>query len=253
LTRTQSTRLDHSNEPAQLVPPMKAFLLAAGHGTRLRPLTDSVPKCLLPVRGVPILQIWLEICRHLGIDQVLVNLHAHADAVRAFRDKESKDINVDVSEEPTLLGSAGTLLANRDWIGSDSLFWIFYADVLTTENLAPMLETHKKRRQIATLGVCEVPDPTRCGIVTVDPDNIVSEFVEKPVTPPGNLAFSGIMVGSPALLDFVPRQVPADIGFHVLPTLAGRMVAYRISSLLLDIGTPENYNAAQAAWPGFSS
>lgn len=67
---------------------MKAFLLAAGHGTRLRPLTDSVPKCLLPVRGVPILQIWLEICRRLGVDQVLVNLHAHANAVRTFVSKE---------------------------------------------------------------------------------------------------------------------------------------------------------------------
>jgi len=83
--------------------------------------------------------------------------------------------------------------------------------------------------------------------------DIVREFVEKPVTPSSNLAFSGIMVGSPALLDFVPRQIPADIGFHVLPTLAGRMAAYRISSYLLDIGTPENYNAAQVAWPGFSS
>jgi len=232
---------------------MKAFLLAAGHGTRLRPLTDSVPKCLLPVRGVPILQIWLEICRRLGIDQVLLNLHAHANAVRAFVEKESKDIEVHVSEEPVLLGSAGTLLASREWIGSDPLFWVFYADVLTTENLAPMLETHQQRRQIATLGVCEVPDPTRCGIVTVDPGNIVREFVEKPATPTSNLAFSGIMVGSPALLDFVPRQIPADIGFHVLPTLAGRMAAYRISSFLLDIGTPENYNAAQVDWPGFSS
>ncbi len=232
MTRTQSARLDQSNQSndlAQLVPPMKAFLLAAGHGTRLRPLTDSVPKCLLPVRGVPILQIWLEICRRHGIDQVLVNVHAHANAVRAFVDKESKDVEVHVCEEPVLLGSAGTLLGNREWIGSDSLFWVFYADVLTTENLTPMLETHKKRRQIATLGVCEA------------------------VTPSSNLAFSGIMVGSPALLDFVPRQIPADIGFHVLPTLAGRMAAYRISSYLLDIGTPENYNAAQVAWPGFSS
>lgn len=232
---------------------MKAFLLAAGHGTRLRPLTDSVPKCLLPIRGVPILQIWLEICRRHGIDQVLVNLHAHADAVRAFLNKESKDINVHVCEEPKLQGSAGTLLANRDWIGLDSLFWVFYADVLTTENLAPMLETHKSHRQIATLGVCEVPDPSRCGIVTIDQENVVRGFVEKPAMPSGHLAFSGIMVGSPALLDFVPCQVPADISFHVLPRLVGRMAAFRISSFLLDIGTPENYKAAQVAWPGFSS
>jgi len=61
------------------------------------------------------------------------------------------------------------------------------------------------------------------------------------------------VVGSPALFDFVPRHIPADIGYHVLPTLAGRMAAYRISSFLLDIGTLETYNAAQVAWPGLSS
>jgi mannose-1-phosphate guanylyltransferase len=64
------------------------------------------------------------------------------------------------------------------------------------------------------------------------------------------LAFSGIMVGSPALLDFIPDQIPADIGFHVLPKLVGRMAACRISDYLLDIGTPENYQAAQVSWPG---
>jgi mannose-1-phosphate guanylyltransferase len=232
---------------------MKAFLLAAGHGTRLRPLTDSIPKCLLPIRGVPILRIWLEICRRHGIDQVLVNLHAHATEVRAFLDKESKDIKVRVSEEPILQGSAGTLLANREWIGPDSLFWVFYADVLTTENLALMLERHKSHRQIATLGVSEVPDPSRCGVVTIDQENIVREFVEKPAMPSSNLAFSGIMIGSPAILDFIPRQIPADIGFHVLPRLVGQMAAFRISSYVLDIGTPENYKSAQVAWPGFPS
>src|SRR5260370_40888248 len=121
LTRTQSARLDQSNDLAHLVPPMKAFLLAAGHGTRLRPLTDSVPKCLLPVRGVPILQIWLEICRRQGIDQVLVNVHAHANAGKAFVDKESKDVEGHVCEEPALLGSAATWLGNREGIDSDSL------------------------------------------------------------------------------------------------------------------------------------
>ena len=232
---------------------MKAFLLAAGHGTRMRPLTDSVPKCLLPIRGVPILQIWLDLCQRHGIDEILINIHAHANAVREFLEKSSNAVKVSISEETLLLGSAGTLRANRQWLGSDSAFWVFYADVLTTANLAAILHLHMARSQVATLGVCEVPDPKRCGIVTLDQHDIVREFVEKPEVPSSCLAFSGIMVGTPALFEFIPSPAPVDIGFHVLPRLAGRMAAYRISDYLLDIGTPENYRSAQTNWPGFRS
>jgi mannose-1-phosphate guanylyltransferase len=230
---------------------MKAYLLAAGHGSRMRPLTDSIPKCLLPVRGVPILEIWLNLCRKHGIDDVLINIHAHANLVREFLEKKSDSITVSVSEERELLGSAGTLLANRQWLGSDSVFWVFYADVLTTANLTDILQLHRRRSLVATLGICEVQDPRRCGIVTVDKENIVREFIEKPEVPTSSLAFSGIMVGSSALLDFIPNHIPADVGFHVLPRLVGQMAAYRISEYLLDIGTPENYRAAQVSWTGF--
>jgi mannose-1-phosphate guanylyltransferase len=229
---------------------MKALLLAAGHGTRMRPLTDAIPKCLLPIQGVPILQIWLDLCRRHGIDEILINVHAHAKAVREFLESYGHGIEVCLSEEPLLLGSAGTLLTNRAWLGSGSPFWVFYSDVLTNANLVRMLEHHKTCSQVATLGVGEVSDPSRCGIVTIDEKNIVREFVEKPPKPSSNLAFSGIIVCEPSLLDFIPNQVPADIGFHVLPKLVGRMAAYRISDYLLDIGTPDTYKAAQLDWPG---
>jgi mannose-1-phosphate guanylyltransferase len=229
---------------------MKAFLLAAGHGTRMRPLTDFTPKCLLPIQGVPMLQIWMEFCDRFGITDILINIHSHANVVREFLEGRN-GTRVRVSHERTLLGSAGTLLANREWIGSDSEFWIFYADVLTAANLGQILEVHRKRAQIATLGVYQVPDPHRCGIATVDTDDIVREFVEKPKTPSGSLAFSGIMVSGPEIFDFIPTEIPADIGFHVLPRLVGRMAACRITEYLLDIGTPENYQIAQTEWQGF--
>ena len=232
---------------------MKAFLLAAGNGTRMRPLTDSTPKCLLPVRGEPMLRLWMEFCYRYGIDDILINIHAHANVVREFLKYEHHGARVCVSEERILLGSAGTLLANREWIGSDPEFWIFYCDVLTAANLGRILEVHRKRAQIATLGVYQVPDPHRCGIATVDKDDIVCEFVEKPPKPSGSLAFSGIMVSSPAIFDFIPAEIPADIGFHVLPRLVGRMAACPISEYLLDIGTPENYRIAQNEWQGLDN
>ena len=228
---------------------MKAFLLAAGHGTRLRPYTDATPKCLLPVRGVPMLEIWLALCRRYGISEVLVNTHAHAQAVLTFVRSWRNGIHVNVVEEQQLRGSAGTLHANRAWVEHEELFWIFYADVLTNMNLGAMQSFHHPN-SAATLGVYSVPDPHRCGIATVAADATVVSFVEKPATPTGNLAFAGVTLASPDLLDAIPEKPGADIAFDVLPRLVGRMRAYVISDFVLDIGTRENYELAQKTWPG---
>lgn len=229
---------------------MKAFLLAAGHGTRLRPLTDDCPKCLLPIQGTPMLEIWFDLCRSYGIKEVLVNVHAHADRVKKFVNAHGKGLRVHVIEEPALLGSAGTIRANQQWVANDSLFWIFYADVLTSTNLDAMLSAHRKRNPVATLGVYQVSNPRRCGIVTLAPDNMIEDFVEKPEHPASDLAFSGLIIATPKLLSAIPAHQPCDIGFHLLPRLCGLMLAYPIPEFLLDIGTLETYKSAQDTWPG---
>jgi mannose-1-phosphate guanylyltransferase len=198
------------------------------------------------------LKIWFALCSRFGVDEVLINVHSHADAVRSFIEENKGSLKVRLSEETALVGSAGTILANRDWVKNDKCFWVFYADVLTTANLNQMLAFHDSCGQIATIGVNEVPDPSRCGIVQVNDDGMVRDFIEKPQEPRGNLAFSGLMVASPALLDVIPDTTPADFGFHVLPQLVGRMAAFRISDFLIDIGTLETYRTAQTAWPGLS-
>lgn len=231
---------------------MKAFLLAAGHGTRLRPYTENTPKCLLPIRGTPMLEIWLALCRRYGITEVLVNTHAHASKVKEFVHQWKDGVRVSVVEEQELYGSAGTLLANRDWIAGEREFWVFYADVLTNADLAAMLAFHQ-RTSVATLGLYAVPDPQRCGIATLDADDTVSTFVEKPKSPVGNLAFAGLLLATPQLLDAIPPKRGADIGFDVLPQLTGRMQGYKIPEFVLDIGTRENYESAQKLWPGFET
>jgi mannose-1-phosphate guanylyltransferase len=233
---------------------MKAFLLAAGNGTRLRPITDNIPKCLVPIQGMPMLAIWLRLCKTLGVTDVLINLHAHADVVRTFLQQCGEDdVRVHVAEEKQLLGSAGTLRANRKWVEGEDLFWVFYADVLHCANLPAMLQMHRQRKLTATLGVYEVPDPSRCGIVTANSQDIIENFVEKPKAPKSNLAFSGLMIGTPALLDAIPDHIPSDIGFDVLPKLKNQMVAFRIRDYLIDVGTLENYKKAQATWPGYKT
>ena len=232
---------------------MKAFLLAAGNGTRLRPLTDNLPKCLVPIQGKPLLEIWLELAESHGITEVLINVHAHAGLVRQFLSSRRPGLHVTLAEEPELLGSAGTLAAHRDWLGDAADFWILYADVLTNVDLGRMLRFHQTHASAATLGVYNVADPRRCGIAVVDEAGKIVRFLEKPQDPPGNLAFAGVMIGTPAVLDLIPGARPADIGFDVLPRLAGDMFAYPIQEFLLDIGTVSNYEQAQSAWPGLQT
>jgi mannose-1-phosphate guanylyltransferase len=196
------------------------------------------------------LLIWLRACQRIGVDEVLINLHAHADVVCEFLRTTDVGVKVRVVVEPQLLGSAGTLRANREWVESDDFFWIFYADVLNRANLEDMMRVHRSHKMAATLGVYEVAEPRRCGIVTADKDGVVQQFVEKPQDPQGNLAFSGLMIATPAVLDAIPDTKPVDIGFHVLPQLVGRMMAYPIRDYLIDIGTMTNYQLAQQTWPG---
>jgi mannose-1-phosphate guanylyltransferase len=229
---------------------LKAFLLAGGHGTRLRPLTDSIPKCLVPIRGRPLLDIWLDLCARSGITEILMNLHAHSQSIAQHLQRSGSPVNVRLVHEDRLLGSSGTIAANRAWVGSDSAFWILYSDVLTNTDLKRMSEFHSCHDSIATLGLYQVPDPSRCGVAVVDETGVIVAFEEKPQTPRSNWAFSGLMVAGPRIFDLIPPAVPSDIGFHVLPRLVGKMMAYSIADYLLDIGTLANYQEAQITWPG---
>ena len=246
----QRTRLIvTSNNPQAL----KAFLLAAGHGTRLRPLTEHVPKCLLPIRGIPLLGIWLEVCAKAGIDSVLINVHAHADAVKRFLGEQQLRVSVEIIEEHELLGSAGTISANRSWIAGESNFFILYGDVLTNADLRALRDHHEQVGQIATLGLYRVPDPCRCGVVTMNEAGIITDFQEKPAVPAGNLVFSGIMIVRTEFLNSLPPGTPTDIGYHVLPRLVGKMAGYEVFDYLKDIGTVQAYEEVQQNWPGLET
>jgi mannose-1-phosphate guanylyltransferase len=231
---------------------VKAFLLAAGVGSRLRPLTNTTPKCLVPIRGTPLLGIWLGWCAMYGIDQVLVNSHAHGERVREFLGAYDGPVRVSLTFEPRLLGSAGTLHVNRDFVAGEQEFAILYADVLTNCRFDQLLDFHRNRRAPVTLGTYRVPNPTQCGIIVTDASGRVTEFVEKPQHPKSDTAFSGILIAGPALLAHVPKRVPADIGFDVLPRLVGEMFAFPIGDYVFDVGTVAKYEQAQREWPGLN-
>src|ERR1700722_678764 len=132
---------------------MKAFLLAAGVGSRLRPITDTVPKCMVRIDGKPLLDIWLDAFDAAGVDEVLVNLHHLPDVVRGHLAGRSAPPAVKTVFEPALLGSAGTLAANREWIESEEFFLACNADNLTDFDLRELIETHRAHDAIATIAV----------------------------------------------------------------------------------------------------
>lgn len=231
---------------------MKAVLLVAGKGTRLRPLTNTTPKCLLPIGQKPLLQIWLEKLEAAGVDQVLVNTHWLHDQVEDFleREKARRKIKIVMFHEPELLGSAGTLAANREWFYTDDAFFIIYGDNLTSVNLTQMKHFHDQHGLPVTLGVFRAPHPERCGIAETNADGIVEAFVEKPEKPKSDLAAAGIYVADKRIFDCFPESTAdgiLDLGFHIFPKLAGKMKCYQIEELI-DIGTPQAYEDAKRAY-----
>jgi mannose-1-phosphate guanylyltransferase len=227
---------------------MKAFLLAAGLGTRLRPLTDHTPKCMLKIDGRPLLDIWLDEFDRAGVDEVLVNVHSLADVVRAHIDSRAAPPVVRTFFEPELLGSAGTLVANRDWVADEELFLACNADNLTDFDLRTLIDFHRKGEAVATLTLFHAEQPSACGIVELDAAARVIGFEEKPSSPVSDLANAGMYAFHPSVLDDVVDAPPLDIGFHMLPGLVGRARGVEIGGYFRDIGTADAYRRAQEEW-----
>lgn len=225
---------------------MKAFILAAGEGSRLRPLTERVPKCLVPINGKPLLAYWMDLLARHGVDSVLINTHHLHAQVYEFFERRALPMKVEIAHEPVLLGSAGTLRANRAFAGGEEAFFIVYADNLTDADLTGLFAAHRRSNQVATIALFRAERPRECGIATLDASGVVTEFEEKPAHPESPWAFAGLAVASSGIFDFIPRELPCDLGRDVFRRLAGRMAGYELKSYLRDIGTMDSYIQAQA-------
>lgn len=228
---------------------MKAFLLAAGLGTRLRPITEITPKCMLDIDGRPLLDIWLDALDRAGVGEVLVNLHHLPDVVRSHLAMRSEPPLVRTVFEPELLGSASTLLANREWVAGEEVFLACYADNLTDFDVRWLVDTHAKHDAIATLTVFHSERPSTGGVVELDRTGGVVGFVEKPARPTSDLTNAGIYAFHPHVLDEITGPPPRDIGYDLLPRLVGRARAMVVECYFRDIGTPDAYRRARKEWP----
>ena len=226
---------------------MRAILLAAGCGTRLRPITNTIPKCLVPIKGKPLLEIWLERLTHAGIGPFLVNTHYLADQVNAYIGSSLYKDQVTLVYEPELHGTAGTLIANRDFFkGQDGM--LIHADNYCLADFSAFLEFHNQRPEgcLMTMMTFRTETPSTCGIVELDERGVVVGFHEKVKYPPGNLANGAIYILSAELLDRLGLDLNTtkDFSTEVLHHLVGRIYTYETLELFLDIGTPGSYDKA---------
>ena len=227
-----------------------AIVLAAGEGTRLRPLTDSVPKVMMPIAGEPLLFRTLAHLAAQGIRNVGINLHHLGDVIaEAVGDGSRFGVKVTYSHEESLLGSAGALHGFGDLLAARR-FAILYGDMLTDADLGELDRFHHEHGAVLTMALMKSEDPTRCGVVGTNHDGRVTSFVEKPETAePEADVNAGLYVCEAQILDAIPAG-RSDFGSDVIPSLIAsgqKVYGLRTRSHFQDIGTPELLRLAEAS------
>ncbi len=226
---------------------MKALLLAAGRGERLKPLTETIPKCLVPIGGIPLIDIWITTLLNAGIDRILVNTHYLADKVKDHIQRSIYSNKIDIVYEPTLLGTGGTIKKNLDFFqGQDGL--IIHADNYCLANFQKFIQTHLNRPIgcVMTMMTFQTDNPESCGILELDKFSVVQGFYEKVPNPPGNLANGAVFIisgeASSILRDFKLKEF--DFSREFIPTILGRILTFYNDIYHRDIGTLENLKKA---------
>jgi mannose-1-phosphate guanylyltransferase len=224
---------------------VKALLLAAGEGTRLRPLTLTTPKCLVDIGGKPLLQHWLDDLAASGFFRTaIVNTHYLADSVERFLSSYPSRIDVETSYEARLLGPGGTLLKHRERL-CDHDFLVAHADNFSVIDWASFVTAHRERpsRCVGTMMTFVTDDPRSCGIVETDAEGVLKFMHEKVAEPPGNLANAAVFLFSPQVFDIISDirgDAVIDISRDIIPRLLGRLATFQTSGYHRDIGTPES-------------
>ena len=229
---------------------MKAFILAAGLGTRLRSLGLEVPKVMVPIGGKPLLEHHLELFKRQGIREFIVNLHYLPEAItKYFGDGAKRGIRITYSHESELLGTAGAVKKMEPEL-RDGAFIVFYGDNLVRMDFAPLVAFHQARRAVVTVALFASPEPWTGGVVETDSNGRVLRFVEKPDPKQvsTNLISAGIFVVEPSVLDFIPAGRFYDFGRDVFPKLLAEgqpVYAMQPKAYIQDVGTPERLAKAQ--------
>jgi len=226
---------------------LRALLLAAGFGTRLRPLTETIPKCLVTVQGKPLMTYWFELLFAAGFERVLVNTHYLPEMVYSFVTQSSWSAKVDLVYEDPILGTGGTVLANAGWFGNQP-FLVAHADNLTVFDVRCFISRHAQRPLgcAITMMTFDTDAPQTCGIVE-EQDCLVIAFHEKVANPPGKRANAAVYIFEPEVVAFMAtlNKLEIDISTEVLPHYLGRMCTFHNDQYHRDIGNLESLDLAE--------
>ena len=226
---------------------MRAILLAAGFGTRLRPLTNTVPKCLVPIKGKPLIQIWLEKLKEINVSPVLLNTHYLSSKVETFIKNSPFADHASIVFEPELLGTAGTLIKNLDFFQNQDGMLV-HADNYCLADFKSFLYAHETRPThcLMTMMLFHTDNPSTCGIVELDDENVVVGFHEKVKDPPGNLANGAVYILSKSMLEILKNDFchKTDFSTEILEHFVGKIYTFVTNETFIDIGTIDNYAKA---------
>lgn len=229
---------------------MDGLILAAGYGTRLRPVTEYVPKCLIRVGGQAMIERWIKSLEDLGCNQININAHYKSEMVIDYleniRVKSNAKITVHVENE--LLGTCGAVrkyLGSRDNISEESV--IVHADNYMTGGLKDLMSFHKQRRSdlVGTILAFRSEHPRQCGIIEKDSDEVLSGFYEKVQDPPGNLANGAIMIVDGRFIRKANEIKGEDLSKDLLHLMTGKLQVFEYCDTFIDIGSPISLKKAR--------
>lgn len=228
---------------------MRAVVLVGGFGTRLRPLTETVPKPMLPVGHVPIIERLVGNLARGGVTEVTLALGFKPEPfIEAFPDGTCAGVALRYAVEPEPLDTAGAIRFAAEASGIDETFVVANGDVLTDLDIAALVAFHREHGAEGTLHLIPVPDPSAFGVVALDGEGRVERFVEKPApgTAPSNLVNAGTYVLEPAVLARIPLGVKTSIERATFPAVVGDggLFAMPTDDYWIDTGRPETYLAA---------
>jgi mannose-1-phosphate guanylyltransferase len=222
---------------------VKAILLAAGLGSRLRPITNNTPKCLVEVKGTPLIDIWISKLKCIGVDSILINTHYLASQVKNHIYNSDYKNNVQIIEEKMLEGTAGTLIKNLDFFDGNDGFLI-HADNYCLDDLSNLVSTHKNRSKscLMTMMTFSTDTPETCGIAEIDHNGILINFHEKKLNSRGNIANGAIYILSSEMLEILhdKHRDSKDFSTDIIINFCGLIQTYHTDKFFIDIGTPEN-------------
>ena len=222
---------------------MKALILAAGKGTRLKPLTESRPKPMIPVGGRPLLERIVVQLREAGITDLFINLHSYPESIQNhFGDGQRFGVRITYSYEPTLLGTAGAAKKLESSL-KDGPFLVYYADNYVEVDLTHMISVHSEKKSMAIIAVFPGQEISASGVVEVDPHDRIQRFLEKPAPheTESRLVNAGLYLLEPDILDSIPESEVYDFGHQLFPKILEQGVplyAYHLTGAVFGIDTP---------------